>query len=211
VTPSETMRSGAPVTWLLPDCSISIAFHAALLTREANGVVIVGPSFAGKSTLATALWMHGWTLLSDDVAFVDSAGWAQPDGRRVSLRHGSRELVGDFTWHRVKNAPSTTETVEGLLFHPHEVRETKKEEPTRVAAFFFLARREVVTGPACVAALNPAESALALLPYAMNVRDLPFPTAVRTLAPLAKSIPSFDLGRGDLPAMVEAIEKAIAR
>lgn len=196
---------------LLPDCSVAIAFHAALLTRHENGIVIIGPSFAGKSTLATALWTHGWTLLSDDVAFVDSNGGAHPDGRRVSLRHGSRDLVGAYTWHRVKSAPSTTETAEGLLFHPHELRESHHDRSTRVAAFFFLSRRGVVTGPACTAPINPAESALALLPYAMNVRDLPFLIAVRTLAPLAESIPSYDIGRGDLPAMVEAVEKAIVR
>jgi hypothetical protein len=211
VTPADTSLRNEATDSFLPDCSVAVAFHAALLTRERRGVVIIGPSFAGKSTLATGLWMHGWTLLSDDVAFVDSSGIAHPLERRVSLRHGSRELVGESAWNSVKSAPSTTETFEGLLFHPHEVREPHHERSTPVAAFFFLSRREVVTEPGAISPLNAAESALALLPYAMNVRDLPFPAAVRAVAPLAESVPAFDLGRGSLSAMIEAVEQAIVR
>jgi len=127
------------------------------------------------------------------------------------LRHGSRELVGDETWNRVKNAPSTTETCEGLLFHPREFHETPPAVSTRLAAFFFLARREVVTAPAATIAISRAGAAIALLPYAMNVRDLPFPVAIRAIAPLAESIPAFDLGRGPLADMVAAVEKIAGR
>jgi hypothetical protein len=207
------MIAGEPAAQIAVDDeyqqNAGVAFHAALVSRGESGAVIVGPSFAGKSTLATALWKAGWTLMSDDVAIVSASGIATPAPRRVSLRHPSRALVGEELWNRVLSAPSTTETSEGLLFHPHETDGAEQAQSTHVKAFFFLARREAFLAPADIEPMNRAAAALALLPYAINVRDLPFPDAVRVLAPLAESIPAFDLGRGALPDMVAAVERSI--
>jgi len=58
-------------------------------------------------------------------------------------------------------------------------------------------------------AINPARAAVALFPYAFNLRDKPFIDGMRVIAPITAAVPSYDLGRGDLSAMVSRVEAAI--
>src|SRR5665647_1422851 len=196
--------------WLLNNALDTVAVHAALLANNGRGIAIVGPAFAGKSTLATALWRSGWSLMSDDLVFIDTLSRvASPAPRRVSLRFESRDLVGDSAWSEIKATPSCIETSKGLFFHPHEVSGVGKVRTTPLSAIFFLARRNTVRGPAEVCAINPAKAALSLIPYAFNVRTLPFVDGLRRITPLLEWIPAFDLGRGDLQSMVSAIEATV--
>lgn len=196
--------------WLANNSGDTIAVHAALLSKNGKGVVIVGPSFAGKSTLATALWRNGWSLMSDDMVFIDTlARVASPAPRRVSLRFESRELVGDSIWSQIRNSPSCVQTSKGLYFHPHEVSGMEKVRTTSLSAIFFLARRDTATDPAAVSAMNPAKGSLSLLPYAFNARTLPFVDGLRRITPLLDQVPAFDLGRGDLPSMVDSVETTV--
>ena len=192
--------------WLLHNTA-AIVVHAALLTRAGRGVMVVGPSFAGKSTLATALWRNGWALMSDDLVFIDAQHRiASPAPRRVSLRFESRRLVGDPLWSAIADTPSCVKTEKGLFFHPHEVSDSLKPAQTPLSAIFFLARREAAAGPAEVCVINPAKASLSLVPYAFNVRTQPFVEGLRRVRPLLEHVPAFDLGRGELHAMVEAVE-----
>lgn len=196
--------------WLLHNCTDAIVVHAALLSKNGKGVVIVGPSFAGKSTLATGLWRNGWSLMSDDLVFIDTlARSAEPAPRRVSLRAGSKELVGESAWNEISMTPSCVKREDGLFFHPHEVSGKGKERTTPLSAIFFLARIDTVVGPAEVRVINPARGALSLLPYSFNVRTLPFVEGLRRITPLFDEIPAYDLGRGDLNEMVKAVEVTI--
>lgn len=189
----------------------SPAVHAALLSKDGRGVVIVGPSFAGKSTLATALWRSGWSLMADDVVFLDPAACAaSPAPRRVSLRFESRELIGDELWNDIAATPSCIRTWKGLYFHPHEVAGSDRIRETPLTAIFFLARREVMTPSAQARAINPAKAALALVPYAMNIRTRPLMESVAMLSPIVASAKVFDLGRGPLDSMVSAVERCVA-
>ncbi|KAA3605769.1 MAG: hypothetical protein DWQ01_18365 [Planctomycetota bacterium] len=44
--------------------------HAAALVRPAGAIVVRGANGTGKSTLAAAAWLHGWTLLGDESVLV---------------------------------------------------------------------------------------------------------------------------------------------
>jgi hypothetical protein len=188
----------------------SIAVHAALLAKNGRGVVVTGPSFAGKSTLAVAMWRAGWSLLADDVILLDAKNrTASPAPRRVSLRSESRGLVGDDLWTEIQRTPSCIHTAKGLFFHPHEVAASERVRVTDVSGIFFLARRGVSVGAARAVSINPAKAAVALLPYAFTLRDLPFMEGLVRIAPLAGSIPSWDLGRGDLAEMIETVERHV--
>lgn len=196
--------------WLINNFHDKIVVHAALLSKDEKGVAIVGPSLAGKSTLATALWKSGWSLMSDDLVFIDSkARTASPAPRRVSLRNGSRELVGESAWSEIGNTPSCVETEKGLFFHPHEVTGVEKKRTTPLSAIFFLARIDTALGNAEVRPVNAAKGALSLMPYAFNVRSLPFVEGLRRLTPVLDEVPAYDLGRGDLKAMVDAVERTV--
>ncbi len=102
-----------------------VGLHGALLSREFDGerraVIVVGPKEAGKSTLSCALWRAGWTLHCDDFTLLNARGQAWPTARRVSLRHGSRALMGEELWHSATQTPSARVSDNGVLFHPHEI------------------------------------------------------------------------------------------
>jgi hypothetical protein len=188
----------------------TLSVHAAVLSKDGKGVVIIGPSFAGKSTLATGLWRNGWSLLSDDLVFLDAdQRMAFPAPRRVSLRNESRGIVGEALWNEIAATESCVRTHKGLFFHPHEVVGSERLESTPVNAIFFLARREAKLGSAEKIRLNPAKSALALLPYAFNIRELPFIEGMEKLRPICENIPTYDLGRGELGEMIRAVESAV--
>ena len=198
---------------LLPDSGAAVV-HAALLSRDGHGLLIVGPKEAGKSTLACALWARGWSLHSDDGALVDGDARAGGAGavvrgvpRRASLRAASRRLVGEKLWERVARLPGSTPTPAALLFHPREAGPVEAET-ARVAAVVFLARRGAVGSEGLLSPIDPARGLVALAPYC-NLRDAGFGRALEALQPLADGARFFDLSRGPLPAMIEAVESAV--
>ena len=187
-----------------------LTLHAALLGRDGRGVLVVGPQESGKSTLATALWRQGWSLLCDDVAVINAAGVsAEAAPRRVSLRSGSRPLLGEELWQRIESTPSFMPTAEGCLFHPAEIDGPPTVRQPRLVAVVFLARRGVQVGPAEWRSINPAEALLSLAPYSNVVRQGGMAEALERLQPLANHVPAFDLGRGPLEDMIAAITRHV--
>ena len=149
--------------------------------------------------------------MSDDIVFIDTERCsAVPAPRRVSLRFESRALIGDALWEEIRATRSCVGTWKGLFFHPHELTENEKLKRTDLAGIFFLARRDVSIGPAESRLINAAKAAVALIPYALNVRELPFVEALRAITPLTAAVPAFDLGRGDLAEMVKSVEARVS-
>ncbi len=188
--------------------------HGALVAWDGRGVLLAGRGEAGKSTLACALWARGAALLGDDVAMVEpAAAEARPAPRRVSLRSASRAFLGDDLFARVMQGPSSVALTDSHLFHPDEVAPYPRSTAVRLVAIVFLARRGGVAEPACHEPIAPAHALLALLPYT-NLRSgqqsgRSLGDAIRTLAPLADRVPAFDLGRGPLTQMAEAVEALV--
>lgn len=197
------------------------SLHAAFLSKNDRSVIIVGPKEAGKSTLACALWTQcGWHLWGDDAVLIDRANKAHPVPRRVSLRYGSRTLVGEDLWHRLLSLPATISTSNGLLFHPHELGPAHlPEEAPQPSGIFFLARRESRAGNAQSVPLAPAVAALALLPYStfllprgeemLRPERVDWGSSLPRLTQLTSSVPSYDLGRGPLSEMTREIERLV--
>jgi hypothetical protein len=187
-----------------------LALHAALVSRTTpageRGVALVGPCFCGKSTLSCTLWNSGWSFLGDDVTLFDDDGCAYPGPRRASMRRSSRDLIGDTLWGHAAGTQSSDLTNEGLLFHPHEVKGAASPQRARLAAIVFLARLNASVEPAELRLLAPVDGALALLPYS-NLRKASFPSALSRLAPLAETVPIYDLGRGPVDAMIARLDR----
>jgi hypothetical protein len=186
-----------------------VALHAALLSKGGRGVLLVGPKEAGKSTLACALWRSGWQLHSDDSARIEDGHRALGIPRRVSLRAASRDLLGAELWERIAYLPATTRTSAGLLFHPGEMSPCETPAGVQVTAVMFLARRGSTAGAAEAERLDAGRALLALGPYCHR-RDAGIGGALQALQPLADRVPAYDLGRGDLAAMVQRIEEVVA-
>jgi hypothetical protein len=184
--------------------------HGALVAWDGRGVLLAGRGEAGKSTLACALWARGAALLGDDVAILEpAAGEAQPAPRRVSLRSTSRALLGDDLFARVMRGPSSVALADSNLFHPDEIEPCRRSTAVRLAAIVFLSRRGVVAEPARHQQIAPAHALLALVPYTNQRSRRTLGDAIRILAPLADRVPAFDLGRGPLSRMAEAVEALV--
>jgi hypothetical protein len=186
-----------------------LTVHAGLLARDNHGVLVVGPSQSGKSTLSCALWRAGWQLLADDVAIVDcEKQHATPLLRRVSLRDPSRELLGEEFWDRIIAAPSCDRSPEGYVFHPDDLTDQTRARSTPLSLIVFLSRNGVAPGkPATAHRIEPSRALLSLAPYTNVLPRTDLGATMRRLGPLLNTVPAFDLVRGPLPRMIATIEK----
>ncbi|MGI8908206.1 MAG: hypothetical protein ACR2IE_17170 [Candidatus Sumerlaeaceae bacterium] len=186
-----------------------LTVHAGLLSRMSRGVIIVGPSHSGKSTLSCALWHSGWQLLADDVAVLDCARReATPLLRRVSLRDPSRELLGEDFWDQMTNAESCDRTAEGYVFHPDELTAISRARSTPVSAVLFLARNGAPElAPAEAQLIDPVQALLALAPYTNSLQRTDLGTTMRRLGPLLNGVRAYDLARGPLDEMIATVER----
>lgn len=87
-----------------------LQLHAAVLERNGKGILIAGASGTGKSTASAALVGAGYSLLSDDRAFLAGAGAQMrlyADDPHISLSDESRKLfphLGFLQPGKVRNA-----------------------------------------------------------------------------------------------------------
>lgn len=92
-----------------------LVMHAAVLARDHRAVVLPGFPGAGKSTLCASLaWLHGWRLLSDELAILDPVdGMLVPNPRPISLKNESISIVASFPG--VEIGPSYLDTRKGTI------------------------------------------------------------------------------------------------
>ena len=195
----------AAIWQIVETCGDLLSFHAALLHRDGKSVAIVGPSHAGKSTLAAGLWQSGWTFLCDDLTIVAGGRSAVPGPRRVSLRHECRPLLGEALWDTITDTKGYFKHEYGWLFQPRHI---DGDTPAKVelSAIFFLKRNGAAAG-AKAERLTAAHAALALLPYTNLVRRRSFTSALAPVAELMSETPAWDLPRAELPTMVAAVNR----
>lgn len=64
--------------------------HAGVVGWKGRAILLPGRSFAGKSTLVSAMLRAGATYYSDEYAVLDESGLVHPYPRRVALRQSDR-------------------------------------------------------------------------------------------------------------------------
>src|SRR6185369_10869626 len=108
--------------WVLNWCLFTrpnryLLLHSAVVDWQGQGLLLSGQPGAGKSTLTAGLLMHGWRLLSDELAVID------PDSRElhalprpVGLKEASIGIVRDL-WPAAVIGPSTHDTRKGTVAH----------------------------------------------------------------------------------------------
>ena len=72
----------------------AVAVHATTVGDERGGTLLVGRSWAGKSTLATALMVDGLRLVAEDITIFDDDLRARPYHRPLGLTEASFDLLG---------------------------------------------------------------------------------------------------------------------
>ncbi len=197
----------AAIGRIFEHCNDILTFHAALLSNGGRAVALVGPSCAGKSTLATALWNAGWHFHCDDLTMVrERSVWPAP--RRVSLRTESRALLGEALWQRIVSTDSYYPTDRGALFQPLELDSRTSGAP-ELAGIFFLNRLGSDQKDSAPTRILPAHAAMAILPYGNLIRRLGFSEALRPVGELMSRVPAWDLPRAPLEEMVQSVNQLV--
>lgn len=92
-----------------------LLYHAAVLERDGQALMLPAPPGSGKSTLAAALAHRGWRLLSDELALYDpQSRLVQGMARPVNLKNAAISLIREFAPDAVMTAP-VPDTAKGTL------------------------------------------------------------------------------------------------
>lgn len=114
-----------------------LLFHAAVLEKDGQCLVMPGEPGAGKSTLTAALMLSGWRLLSDEMAMIDrDDGLIAALARPVSLKNQSIAVIRGFEPAAVLGE-AALDTHKGTVSHlrpsPDSVaRRDAKARPTQL-------------------------------------------------------------------------------
>ena len=114
--------------------------HSASLACNGCGVLLLGSTRGGKSTLALAGVLEGMQFLSDDFSTIDiERSLIHPFPRALRLRKASCDLIPEFT----SLCAGTTVDVRGetrFYMHPETIRPDALESgPVRISHIFRLA------------------------------------------------------------------------
>lgn len=140
--------------------------HAALLEVRGKGLIIAGPSGAGKTSLAIQLAERGHAIHSDEGVFLTGSG-AVGLPRRLHVKHPARSFLdpGIFDGVAPLRYPSPVWPVDaGARWGPVELR------PLEVAAIVIL---QDPGAPAAVRPLTGWEAARALLAESVAFARVP--------------------------------------
>lgn len=169
-TVAEMARS---LVWLLNALALDapardVHVHAAAVSLGGQAVVIPGPSGAGKTTLALALAMAGWTYLSDEVAAIGAGGdVVSPYPRPLALEAGSWALFPGVEALWPPDVPALVTDLRLVL--PASLGGGEPPAPAPPVAFVF---PEVVAGASTsLAPLPRAEALERLVAATFNLRD----------------------------------------
>jgi hypothetical protein len=178
--------AAATVVWRLnaiaAESTLHVLIHAACVAGPlGGGVLLVGGTGAGKSTLAAACVTAGFSYLSDELAAVDRrTGLVTPYAKPLGL--GNERLVPASALGIVSGSPATPTA---LLFPRY--------------------------GPGLelgMARLDPSWTLVALAAHATNLQVLGG-RGLAWLAGLAVACPAFQLTHADAETAVTAIERAV--
>jgi len=178
-----------------------VEVHASCVTSDRNGVLLVGPSRSGKSTLAFAFVEAGFQLLSDDRVFAS----VQRDGllafglsRPLKLR---RDAMSWFQQARAVKQMDRQGEESVCYIEPEEPTTQWTLQPSIPRALIFLERQD--TAVFRMIPMTPADAkyhietdVMAELPRAMK-------TQKRVIGALS-ALPCWRLQYGGLPPQVVA-------
>lgn len=117
-------------------------FHASAVTLEGRAIGFIGPTGAGKSSLAIHLCLAGAGFLTDDVLAVEGdlgTLRAHPGAGIVCVRPAERAVMDADAWRRLGSWLGDS----GKSY----VAVERVSEPTPLAALYFLAPGEAVDEP----------------------------------------------------------------
>jgi hypothetical protein len=189
-----------------------VPLHAACVARDGAGVLLIGRSGTGKSTLVLHALLHGLELLAEDSVLVDPASLKATGVanfvhlRRDALRFNAyaerRALLKNCATIRRRSGVEKLEI--DLRGHPYRLA----AQPPRLRALVFLSRRSV-TNRTPLIRLSAAEVHKRLAASQRYASQQSGWSAFRTQIAL---LPAYELRRSEHPAAsVEALSGLVDR
>jgi len=183
-----------------------LLFHAAVLARRGQALLLAAPSGAGKSTLAAALSASGWTYLSDELAVVDPATLCvAPFALPLGLKDQSMAALADYIPGVADHPRHTRMDGVGVRYLPPPAVPHASRLP--LAALVF--PRYDAGAATAMTALKPLEALQGLADTGSSARPLASQD-VDAMLRLA-SLPSYRLAFSDLEAALEGIQRNVLR
>lgn len=181
-----------------------LLFHAAVLARQGQALLLAAPSGSGKSTLAAALAASGWTYLSDELAVVDPATLCvAPFALPIGLKDKSMAALNAF--------------IPGVADRPRHIRmdgvgvryltPPAAAHASRLPVAVLVCPRYDAGEATAMAALKPLDALQGLADTGSSARPLAAQD-VDAMLRLA-SLPSYRLAFSDLNAALEGIEEEV--
>lgn len=144
-----------------------LLLHAASLERDGRALLLTAPSGGGKSTLAAALALIGWRLLSDEFAMLDDDARLIALARPVSLKNEAIELIRE----RANGAylgPVARSPRKGKLAHLRPPVESARRVAERARPGWVVLLRYQPAAPLALESVSKGQTMLELAAGAFN-------------------------------------------
>ncbi len=192
------------VGWLLRKLRRFVQLHAAVVERRGGAVVIAGPPDAGKTSLACALGLAGWGVMSDEVALVEPrTNHVLAFPRAMLVKSGTARRLSEMRPVRpmrvlLENGPESVRYVSPVFFG----RPLRTKAGIRCVVFPEWARRSAVEP------MGEREALERLLPTSFNTSGRP-KRAVGTCVRLVRSSTLLTLRVGKLRNAARLLSEAV--
>lgn len=187
-------------------CHSVLTIHSAVLERGGRALIMPAPPGSGKSTLCAALLLHGWRLLSDEMALLDpGTGMVYAAPRPVSLKNKSIEIIRGMAPQGVFG-PVANDTMKGTVAHMRVPSESlaRAGEPALPAWIVF--PRYQAGAAAQLAARSRADSLMQIAENCFNL-NVHGRTGFEALADLVGRCDCYDFSYGRLDEAIEMFSR----
>jgi hypothetical protein len=186
-------KSLRPLWSILGGMRQIIMMHAALIAREGKGVLIVGNSGRGKTTLATHATRYGWKLLSEDTTPVScTSGAYRGFSFFVSLSLTEIEVARQ----NLKTLPRIIDRErQKCIYHFSDLADTYTIDYNSVSIQAIVALNGF-TGEPMLQESSTADILRHIVPSTLLQGSLRPPTLLRDITAMIKTVPSFSMTLG---------------
>lgn len=188
-------KSLRPLWSILSGMRQIIMMHAALIAREGNGVLIVGNSGRGKTTLATHATRYGWNLLSEDTTPVSCA----------SGEYRGFSFFASLSLTEIEVARQNLEILPRIIdrerqkriYHFSDLADTYTFDYSSVSIQAIVALNGF-TGEPMLQESSTADILRHIVPSTLLQGSLRPPTLLRDITAMIKTVPSFSMTLGSV-------------
>lgn len=185
---------------LVRDEAQSLMFHAAALERDGRVFLFPAASGSGKTTLAAWLVGHGYRLLSDELAAIDSAGSVSGFCQAMNVKTQGIPLVAGWPW-LASAIRASLATPRGLLLPWREHTDAKAAPITHLVFPGYQPGAAFSAEP-----MSTARATAGLLTCLLNARNLPR-GGLHAAAAVCRRVPATRLRFSRLQEVVDWLDQ----